>query len=190
MNITEYVPATKITIGLIMGGLSFAPPKGGVKPVYRNHCKYREICKHYLSVNAKNWEKSYDQTTGLGTLKNKLNSEVIIYENSRTVANLVRFAIKYRLAGAFTDLIHMEDYLSECNIETDTFDDYTPDDGITLLHIPEKNLTDFPILRTINEAITVTMDEISQYGGTPQIVINVFCICLVAVSIFVSTSIV
>lgn len=57
--------------------------------------------------------------------------------------------------------IDTDDFLGDCDISDDTFVDYKPAAGITL-NIPDRYNANYPLLRTINEAIILSLNEIAQ----------------------------
>jgi len=84
------------------------------------------------------------------------NIETIVTDNSRTMANKVRFAIQRGLGGVAAIDITLDDFIGNCNIDSDTFDDFKGDISLDVTeHI------DFSLLRVINKAIDVTLDELA-----------------------------
>lgn len=168
----------KMNIGIWLTGVGLE--RSSVRAKYvddkRSHF-YNDICLYYSGDDAENWERSHD-ASGLAVLKNKNKLEIIVYESTRTVANLVRFAIKHGLAGVWVDLIDQDDYEGKCILDTDTFEDFNLIDGIKL-NIRAKNEFNFPILRTIKTAIEVTKSEIA-HSGASQLVISAFCVMFVS----------
>lgn len=178
----------KTTFGVLLTGLHLTPKAPGSKRLqFSGYESYNRICMRYTDKKtADQWVRSQDDS-GLALLKNKKTVESFYYESTRTVANLVRFAVKEGLAGVITNEITEDDYAGACTDDTDTFEDFKVKDGIKL-DIPTRNETDFPILRAINDAIVVTFDEIEKSGAS-QIVISAFCIIFVSFGAFVSSSI-
>jgi len=91
------------------------------------------------------------------------------------VANQMRFMVRRNLAGTVAVTIDRDDFSGNCPLESDTFEDFLTDEGVSL-DFPERNETTFPLLRTINEAITVSLDELSQLGkgNASHIGINIY----------------
>lgn len=54
-----------------------------------------------------------------------------------------------------------DDIRGKCGVDADTWDDFKVADGV-VLNIPKRNESTFPLLKTINEAITLTLDEMQQ----------------------------
>lgn len=154
------IPADKITIELPLKGAEF-----DMNIVYGiNFIKfigYNDTCKKLLEDEAANWQGSYIDNSDLAILQNDNISQAIVFESSRSIANKIRFAVKLGLAGAITGPIYLDDYNGDCIIDADTFGDFQPAPGITL-HIPQRKSQSFGLIRTINEAIEITLDEIRQ----------------------------
>lgn len=94
-------------------------------------------------------------------LGNRIKNGLIEFETARSVANKVRMIVKRNLLGIMTTVIYMDDLLGRHQLEPDTFMDYKPIEGITL-NIPQRLNVHFPLLKTINSAISVTLDEMKQ----------------------------
>lgn len=62
--------------------------------------------------------------------------------------------------------IDTDDFLGDCDIDDDTFADFKPLPGVTL-NIPKRFHAKFPLLKTINEATVVALDEIAQEAQLP-----------------------
>lgn len=149
------VPASKTVIGVSFKGATFDAN------FIQNLIGYNEICRHLLNNEASEWERSYLSSSELAILKNHHGNHTIVFESSRSIANKMRFAMKRGLAGIITASIIRDDYEGGCVEDEDTFVDFQPE-GITL-NIPQRvGDRSFPLIRTINEAINVTLDEMRQ----------------------------
>lgn len=154
------VPASKIVMFVNFVGPLFIMPDNGHEQ-FNRFLSYQEICTGLMSdEDGSNWEQSENETGSL-ILWNRISKMIVQFESTRMIANEVRFAIKQGLAGFATSSIVTDDYTGKCGIDTDTYNDFIPIDGVTL-NIPEQTSTNFPLLRTINSAIVVTLDEIEQ----------------------------
>lgn len=60
-----------------------------------------------------------------------------------------------------------DDFHGDCDIDDDTFADFKPVPGVTL-HIPKRYNANYPLLRTINEATVLALDEIAQEALLPN----------------------
>ncbi|XP_055304986.1 probable chitinase 2 isoform X2 [Sitodiplosis mosellana] len=122
---------------------------------------YNQLCNSNLNDKTSGWERHYHTGANLVTLQAKNeNSEIrgVIFHNTRSMANLARLAIKFGLAGVAVVSINFDDFRGKCGIEEDTFDDFKPTTKFSMDILKRK----FPLLRTINEAITVSLDEIGK----------------------------
>lgn len=84
-----------------------------------------------------------------------------VHQKSRSMAVTARLVVRRNVAGIMTFPMIFDDYLGKCPIDTDTYDDFNVADGVDL-HIPTRNETNFPLMRTINEALLVAVDERNQ----------------------------
>lgn len=112
------------------------------------------------------WEKIYDSKIG-AAIKRKTEIgriKIIVVASSRSVANDVRYAVRSNLAGVMAYTIDSDDSQEKCGIDTDTFNDFGSTEGVTL-PIPNRKNNTFPLLRTINEAVTLAVEEMKQEGN-------------------------
>lgn len=93
-----------------------------------------------------------------GEFGDRLNN--IEFPNSRTIANEMRDIVRRGLAGT---LVHLnnDDYLGNCGVDDDVFDDF-PSVGGDNFTSPQRNNVKFPLLSTIYETIIITQNEIVQ----------------------------
>lgn len=125
---------------------------------------YNEICATVQNTSAA-WEVSWDAKTDQAIARKK-NTEigetkVVTFDSSRSIANKIRYAVKLKLAGAMVWSIDTDDFLGNCKADNDTFVDYTAKPGVKL-SFPRRVNDNFPLLRTINEAIIVAQSEAEQ----------------------------
>lgn len=151
------VPPQKLVMGVQLFGSGFSYENDVEKLEPEEFKAYRTICSE---IDDK-WQKTFDNSSCLSVLTNEEEKLVIVFENTRSVANKLRLAMKRGLAGVVSTYISNDDYQGKCSIDQDTFIDFHPVEGVKLT-IPKRNETTFPILRTINEAIVVALDEIQQ----------------------------
>lgn len=151
------VPKTKLIMGFYLGGPAFLRK-------FTNHLDYEDICDY--QDNSAKWEMIYDQNASIALLtsKNKRVGKTIIYMNSRSIANRVRLLTKHGLAGASIDSIFGDDSKGACqNYQNDTFTDFAwtkCTSEINELPSKRENVR-FPLLQTMNEAVTVTLHEMT-----------------------------
>lgn len=150
----------------ILIGLPFASPECVLNPkafLYKM-IGYNVVCDIITKRNNSRLDRDFKPIDLAYTLqfdsKTKINSE-IVFECSRSIANKIRFAMKRRLGGTMISSLHDDDVDGKCGFEVDTWHDFKSSKTVTL-HIPVRNNTTFTLLRTINEAINVTLDEIQQ----------------------------
>lgn len=158
------VPASKIVLGLPYDSPKFITTLSTSESRFSELVDYNTICRLLSSNNGKNWHKSFDSDAGLAIAQSKqyLNDEIysIVFESSRSIANKLRFAMKQGLSGAMTDLIHKDDIHGKCEgFDSDIWSDFKPVYG---WEIPERNDSTLPLLKSINEAIEVTLDEMHK----------------------------
>lgn len=125
---------------------------------------YNELCA-LLSNRSSQWTKSYDVGTqeGIARYRDTETNEtkVVVYDSTRSIAIKTRFAMRHDLAGAMVWSVDTDDFLGDCDIETDTYEDFRNSAGIQL-NIPRRVNSNYPLLRTINEAIIISLDELQQ----------------------------
>lgn len=122
---------------------------------------YSEVCN--IESNSDH-VKTYDENMNQMFIKYIDQMGEIRYvqtENTRTIANKTRFAMRNDFGGVSAVLIDMDDSIEKCSFEADTFDDFKPVDGV-YLNIPSRYYRNSPLIRTINDAIHVSLDEIQQ----------------------------
>lgn len=85
----------------------------------------------------------------------------VLYDSTRSIAQTTRYAMRNDLRGISIFSIDLDDAQGICDFETDTFDGFEPVDGVNL-RIPSRYDKTQPLLRTVNDAIVVALDEIEQ----------------------------
>lgn len=126
-----------------------------------NTFAYGLICKA-IAGQPDNWEKSLSPS-GMSILRKTGGSKrfVLAIENSHSIANKVREFVKLGVNGFAPIYIFNDDINGDCTIDDNTFDDFKTEEDDELI-IPELNDPTFGLLRTINLAIDVTLDEIEN----------------------------
>lgn len=109
------------------------------------------------------WHKEWNGPSSevLARYRNGNVTNVVTYDSSRSVANKVRYAMRKNLGGIACWDISLDDFQGDCSTDTDTFMDFKTLSDVQL-RIPTRQQKDYPLLRTINEAISLAMDEIKQ----------------------------
>lgn len=125
---------------------------------------YGEFCE---SLSSRKCEKSFDTEIGMTTVKGRdellHNDFVFSYASSRSVANQVRFAMKRHFGGFIISTLEDDDFLGMCHLDADAFEDFKAD-GV-VFDFPNRSDATFPLLRTINESIVLTLDEMQQQSN-------------------------
>ncbi|XP_062554781.1 probable chitinase 2 [Armigeres subalbatus] len=148
--ITETVPAK---IGDPSEEMGFSGP-------YTNEngfIGYNEICAE-LKAKPYLWQISWDTNAAevVAQMQGSNSSKVIIYDSTRSIALKVRYAVRKNLRGVMAFSIDMDDFNGICNPEKDTFVDFS--NQLTSSPIKDK----YKLLRTINDAIIVSVGELNQ----------------------------
>lgn len=151
----------KIVIGVHFSGPAFIMTSNEIQ--FHNAYGYGSICKA-IATHPEKWQKT-NTNSGLSIRKKGRNDLVIILESSRSIANKVRVAMKHGLAGIAPIYISSDDFDGHCDIEENTFEDFEIKD--LSIETPNLNDTKFLLTRTVNEAITVTLNEINQRQKLP-----------------------
>lgn len=127
---------------------------------------YNEICSE-LSNKSSDWTRTFDETTNQAIIKHrdeaKQETKVVTFDDSRAIANKMRYAVEKSLAGIMVWSIDTDDFLGECQVDSslNTFVDFGKTPGVEL-NIPKRISGNYPLLRTINEGIILAEEEIDQ----------------------------
>lgn len=173
---------TKLVVGLPFYGRTFitqldgnfddAASDVGFQGVYTKEngfMGYNEICS-LLSDRTSGWKRSYseDMSQAIAKYRDEVTNEtrVAVFDSSRAIARKIKFAMSRNLAGAMVWSIDTDDFHGDCDIDDDTFADFKPMPGVTL-NTPKRIAANYPLLRTINEAMVMALDEIAQESRLP-----------------------
>lgn len=163
----EGVPASKMVIGIPFYGRTFISENEGdigmpsewsfAGPFYKEigFLGYNEFC--HMQKEQK-FETRYDvrASQGLSKFVKDGKTHVVTYDTPRTVANKMKFVVDKKLAGAWVWFVSGDDLHGECEPDATRFADYPPD----LLPTQTSTPRDFPLLRTINEALEILLPGI------------------------------
>lgn len=152
------VPSSKLVMDVYFSVFQF--PRFSSTPIFKEW-PFNQFCGLASNDNTSNWDRNYNSGASLVTLHNKNVSSVIleiIFQSTRSMANRAQLAMKSNLAGVAAIFINYDDFQGNCGLDEDTFDDFKPTTKFTMNILNRK----FPLLRTINEAITATLEEIGQ----------------------------
>lgn len=154
------VPARKIVLGIPFFGRTFVSEFDGnvgdhtfdgfPGPFFREKgfLGYNELCKLRKDQQ---WNISFNTTASqaIGKYKVNGNTQVVTFDSPRSVANKVKYLSENNLAGVWTWFVDSDDFRRKCEVDLTTFDDFPAD---LQPNAPRKE-RDFPLLRTINQAI-------------------------------------
>lgn len=154
------IDLSKITMGIMFNGFEVLPE---IRSTGSHILMYDQVCE--LLSNNNILKQEYDESTDM-FIASFTDAQGAIrfvrFENTRTIANKTRSAIRRGLGGVYIFPIDADDAYGKCTTTPkDTFDDFTPVYGVTL-NIPNRNDTHYPLLKTVNDAIVVTLDELQQ----------------------------
>lgn len=125
---------------------------------------YNEVCL-LLSNQTSGWQKGWNSEMSQATARRKVEgtdeTRVVVFDSSRSIANKIKFAMSRNLGGAMIWSVDTDDFHGDCDIDDDTFADFKPMAGVSL-SIPKRYNANYPLLRTVNEAIVVSQSEIAQ----------------------------
>lgn len=168
------IPPSKIIIGLPFGSPQFIMTLINSESKFEGAISYIAMCNMWSNERKYKWLKSFNEDAGLAIAQSQKyhtgDVHSIVFDSSRSIANKLRYAMKKGLGGVTTGFLHADDIHGHCDLDTDTWHDFKPIDGV-ILNIPQRNVSTFPLIRTISEAIEVTMDELVQeiqlHSNTP-----------------------
>lgn len=152
------VPSSKILAEVIFMGIEL-----NFMSLSTKHLTYYQICDK-ITNSQTNWIRRYDSEMGLEIATQKWGRyeyQVLIFENSRSIANKIRFAVKHNLAGALVSCVNTDDYAGRCKIDENTYADYELNVNDTLKS-SNRNYNTFPLLNTVNDAIEIAVNTFKQ----------------------------
>lgn len=116
-----------------------------------------------LSNSTSEWKADWhvQSSEAIARLRELTETKVVTYDSSRSIANKVRHAMRKNLGGLMVWSIDTDDFNGDCAPEYDAFVDFREMPGIKL-KIPARKGKNYPLLRTLNEAIIVSVDEMVQ----------------------------
>lgn len=121
---------------------------------------YNEICD-ILSNKTSGWTTKWDAETSQMVARSErnvftLDVNVVSFDSSRSIANKVKFAMMKRLAGVMVWSVDTDDFLGKCEVYDDTYADFK-----YVKSAPRRLNQNYPLLRTINEATTLALEEMA-----------------------------
>lgn len=141
---------------------------------------YNELCVR-LSNNGSGgqstttdggWQRDYDAASRQGvarwlnessTADGGRHSEwnVVTFDSLRTLAAKARYAVRNQLAGVMVWSVDTDDFLGDCPVDTDLYADFP---RMAKTDRTRGHFRNFPMLRTLNEAIVLAVDELRMDG--------------------------
>lgn len=170
-------PPSKLVVGLPFYGRTFktlangnlndASDGAGFKGPFTREdgfLGYNEICAT-LSNKTSGWVRQWDPQTSQVLARSERNVftqeiSVVTYDSSRSIANKVLFAMSKRLAGVMVWSVDTDDFLGICDLDEDTYEDFKK-----VASAPKRLSGSYPLLRTINEATLLAVEELA----TPEV---------------------
>ncbi|CAG9573360.1 unnamed protein product [Danaus chrysippus] len=150
-----------------------------------NYYAYNEVCME-LTNKSVPWDYHWDEESSTPYLRDK--DRIISYDNPRSIANKVKLAIDYNLGGFMVWSVDTDDFKGLCDPSNDTYVDYearinrisedqTLQDAIHRLDLsemdyyvkmdnklkfnkPKQEFKNFQMMRTIDQATSVALEEI------------------------------
>ena len=132
---------------------------------------YNEICR-ILSNKTSGWTTMWDPETSQALARSEKDVftglvEVVTFDNSRSIANKVKFAMDRKLAGIMVWSIDTDDFLGDCEPENDIYEDFLHFKHLDLA-VPHRLSNNYPLLRTINEAMPLAIEETKHKHDHPH----------------------
>lgn len=97
-------------------------------------------------------------------MKTASETRVVSYDSPRSIANKVRYAIQKGLGGVMVWSVDTDDFNGDCDeaLNADRFSDFRTQPKVKLNFPKLASKTTYPLLRTLNDAIVLTLDETAQ----------------------------
>lgn len=129
-----------------------------------NYFHLFKICQS-LSNTTSEWKSNWDVESSEAIAKVKMATEtrVVSYDSPRSIANKVRYAVQKGLGGVMVWSVDTDDFQGDCDekLNEDRFSDFRTQPKVKL-NLPKLTTRTYPLLRTLNDAIVLTLDEMSQ----------------------------
>lgn len=118
-----------------------------------------------MSNTSSEWKSNWDveSSEAIAKVRTVNETRVVTYDSPRSIANKVRYAIKKGLGGVMVWSADTDDFHGDCDqsLNSDRFSDFRTQPKVKL-NIPKTTVKTYPLLRTLNDAIVLTIDEMAQ----------------------------
>ena len=158
--VSQGVPAEKIVIGIPFFGRTWVtrnegnigdPSESGFKGPffeepgflgYNEQCNMRKVKKFVFSYDTQASQE-------IGKFRENDLTHVVAYDSPRSIVNKIKYMADKKLAGVWTWFVDSDDFRAECEPETNAFVDFP------MAKVARRREKDYPLLRTLNEAMEV-----------------------------------
>lgn len=118
-----------------------------------------------MSNTSSEWKSNWDVESSEAVAKVKVgnNTRVVSYDSPRSIANKVRYAVQEGLGGLMVWSIDTDDFQGDCDeaLNVDRFNDFRTEPKVKL-NFPKTTSKTYPLLRTLNDAVVLALDEMTQ----------------------------
>lgn len=123
-----------------------------------------QICQQ-LSNTSSEWKSNWDveSSEAIAKVKTASDTRVVSYDSPRSIANKVHYAIQKGLGGVMVWSVDTDDFNGDCDeaLNADRFSDFRTQPKVKL-NFPKLASKTYPLLRTLNDAIVLALDETTQ----------------------------
>lgn len=118
-----------------------------------------------MSNSSTEWKTNWDvqSSNAIAKVKTAKDTRVVTYDSPRSIANKVRYAVQKGIGGLMVWSIDTDDFQGDCDesLNEDRFSDFRTKPKVKL-NFPKSTIKTYPLLRTLNDAIVISLDEINQ----------------------------
>lgn len=118
-----------------------------------------------MSNSSSEWKWNWDVESSEAIARLRLTNEtrVVTYDSPRSIANKVHYAMQKGLGGVMVWSTDTDDFNGDCSSELndDRFSDFRTKPKVKL-NFPKMTSKTYPLLRTLNDAIVLSLDEAAQ----------------------------
>ncbi|XP_031639536.1 probable chitinase 2 [Contarinia nasturtii] len=129
---------------------------------FKSFLRYDEICDLLKGVSIKRiFYDNFEEKIHADYIDESGDGRSVLFEDTRSIANKTRNAMRRNLAGVAVFTADADDSYGKYPIGANTFDDFKSDANV-VANIPNQNTRTYPMLRTVNQAIVLALDEMDQ----------------------------